>query len=128
MVESGSYSLMVESGSYSLMAESGSYSLVVESGSYSLVAESGSYSLVAVHGLLTAVASPVADHEHMSSVVVEHRLSNCGAQGYLPRGMWDLPGSGIEPMSPALQGRFLTTRPPGKPKSMAFSLRTYTWS
>ena len=95
---------------------------------FSLLVENGGYFLLTMHGLLTAVASLVADHEHMSSVVVEHRLCSCGAQGYLPRGMWDLPGSGIEPMSPALQGRFLITRPPGKPKSMAFSLRTYTWS
>ncbi|KAJ8798621.1 hypothetical protein J1605_016424 [Eschrichtius robustus] len=29
--------------------------------------------------------------------------------------MWDLPGPGLEPMSPALAGRFLTTAPPGKP-------------
>ena len=28
--------------------------------------------------------------------------------------MWDLPGPGIEPVSPALAGRFLTTAPPGK--------------
>ena len=28
--------------------------------------------------------------------------------------MWDLPGPGLEPMSPALAGRFLTTAPPGK--------------
>ena len=28
--------------------------------------------------------------------------------------MWDLPGPGIEPMSPALAGEFLTTGPPGK--------------
>ena len=28
--------------------------------------------------------------------------------------MWDLPGPGIEPMSPALAGVFLTTVPPGK--------------
>ena len=28
--------------------------------------------------------------------------------------MWDLPRPGIEPMSPALAGRFLTTVPPGK--------------
>ena len=28
--------------------------------------------------------------------------------------MCDLPGPGIEPMSPALAGRFLTTVPPGK--------------
>ena len=28
--------------------------------------------------------------------------------------MWDLPGPGLEPMSPALGGGFLTTAPPGK--------------
>ena len=31
--------------------------------------------------------------------------------------MWDLPGPGIEPVSPALAGGFLTTAPPGKPES-----------
>ena len=29
--------------------------------------------------------------------------------------MWHLPGSGIEPMSPALAGRFFSTETPGKP-------------
>ena len=29
--------------------------------------------------------------------------------------MWDLPGPGIEPVSPALAGRFSTIAPPGKP-------------
>jgi len=28
--------------------------------------------------------------------------------------MWDLPESGIEPVSPALAGGFFTTVPPGK--------------
>ena len=28
--------------------------------------------------------------------------------------MWDLPGPGLEPVFPALAGRFLTTAPPGK--------------
>ena len=30
--------------------------------------------------------------------------------------MWDLPRPGLEPVSPALAGRFSTTAPPGKPK------------
>ena len=30
--------------------------------------------------------------------------------------MWDLPGPGLEPVSPALAGGFLTTAPPGKPQ------------
>ena len=35
---------------------------------------------------------------------------------FLPLG--DLPHSGIEPLSPALAGRFFTTEPPGKPLSL----------
>ena len=36
-----------------------------------------------------------------SSWPLEHRLSSCGAQAQLLCGMWDLPGSGIKPMSAA---------------------------
>ena len=32
--------------------------------------------------------------------------------------MWDLPGPGVEPVSPALAGRFLTTAPPGKSQEL----------
>ena len=32
--------------------------------------------------------------------------------------MWDLPGPGLEPVSPALAGGFLTTAPPGKPEKI----------
>ena len=35
--------------------------------------------------------------------------------------MWDLSGSGIEPGSPALAGRFFTTEPPGKPSFLFFN-------
>jgi len=31
--------------------------------------------------------------------------------------MRDLPGPGIEPVSPALTGGFFTTEPPGKPEN-----------
>ena len=48
------------------------------------------------------------------SRALEHRLSSCGARAWLLRGMWDLPGPGLEPVSPALAGVFLTTVPPGK--------------
>ena len=34
----------------------------------------------------------------------------------VPQGLWDLPGAGIEPVSPALAGRFLIVGPPGKPQ------------
>ena len=34
--------------------------------------------------------------------------------------MWDLPGPGLEPVSPALAGRFITTVPPGKSRMWRF--------
>ena len=49
------------------------------------------------------------------SVIVAHRLSNSGSRAQLLRGTWDLPRPGLEPVSPALAGRFSTTAPPGKP-------------
>ncbi|KAJ8792658.1 hypothetical protein J1605_019877 [Eschrichtius robustus] len=39
--------------------------------------------------------------------------------------MWDLPRPGLEPVSPALAGRFSTTAPPGKPPVNAFLM--YLW-
>ena len=36
--------------------------------------------------------------------------------------MWDLPRPGLEPVSPALAGGFLTTAPPGKPKVLFLTL------
>ena len=39
--------------------------------------------------------------------------------------MWDLPGPGLEPMFPALAGRFLTTAPPGKPWLNEFFLMSF---
>ena len=35
-------------------------------------------------------------------------------------GMWDLPRPGLEPVSPALAGRFSTAAPPGKPRESQF--------
>ena len=51
------------------------------------------------------------------SLAPEHRFNSCGVQVYLIHGMWDLPGPGIEPMSPALSGSFFVAGPPGKPGS-----------
>ena len=50
-----------------------------------------------------------------SSWALQHWLHSCGTQAQLLRGIWDLPGSGIKPASPALAGGFLTTKPPRKP-------------
>ena len=52
-----------------------------------------------------------------SSVIVAH-----GAQPL--RGMWDPPRPGLEPVSPALAGRFSTTAPPGKPSITVFKRET----
>ena len=65
---------------------------------------------IAVCGPLTIVASLVAEHRLQS-----RRLSSCGSRAQLLRGMWDPPRPGLEPVSPALAGRFSTTAPPGKP-------------
>jgi len=39
--------------------------------------------------------------------------------------MWDFPAPGIEPASPTLQGRFLTTGPPGKPIICILELKMF---
>ena len=51
---------------------------------------------------------------------LESRLSSCGARASLLRGVWELPGPGLEPLSPTLAGGFLTTAPPGKPYIFLF--------
>ena len=70
---------------------------------------------IAVHGPLTTAASLVMEHRLQT-----RRLSNCGSRDQSLRGMWDLPRPGLEPMSPALAGRFSTIAPPGKPRHIFF--------
>ena len=65
------------------------------------------------------------------SRALELRLSRCGAWAQLLHGMWDLARPGLEPVSPALAGGFLTTAPPGKSLgavligTVKFSLRSF---
>ena len=70
---------------------------------------------IAVRGPLTIAASLVAEDR-----LQMRRLSNCGSRAQLLRSMWDLPRPGLEPVSPALAGGFLTTAPPGKPLKCVF--------
>ena len=70
---------------------------------------------IAVRGPLTIAASLVAEHK-----LQMRRLSSCGSRAQLLRSMWDLPRPGLEPVSPALAGRFSTTAPPGKPPYWIF--------
>ena len=71
---------------------------------------------IAMHGPLTIAASLVAEHRLQT-----RRLSNCGSRAQLLCGMWDLPRPGLEPVCPALAGRFSTTAPPGKPGKSIFA-------
>ena len=70
---------------------------------------------IVVHGPLTVAASLVEEHK-----LQMRGLSSCGSRAQLLRGMWDLPRPGLEPVSPALAGRFSTTVPPGKPNWFLF--------
>ena len=70
--------------------------------------------------LLWSTGSRHAGFSSCGSWALERRLSSCGAWASLLRGMWDLPRPGIEPVSPALAGGFLTTAPPGKLPSLTF--------
>ena len=48
-----------------------------------------------------------------TSVAVAHRPSSCGTWAQLLWGIWNLPRRWMEPMSPALAGRFLSIALPG---------------
>ena len=82
---------------------------------------------IAVRGPLTVAGSLVAEHRLQT-----RRVSNCGSRAQLLRDMWDLPGPGLEPVSPALAGRFSTTAPPGKPpltlSEQVYFLSTSPWN
>ena len=56
----------------------------------------------------------------MGSAVVTHGLT-------CPGGMWNIPGPGIEPVSPAMAGGFLTTGLPGKSQSYVFKQGRRGW-
>ena len=66
--------------------------------------------------LLWSTGSRRTGFSRCGSWALERRLSSCGARALLLRGMWDLPRPGLEPVSPALAGGFLTTVPQGKPQ------------
>ena len=71
---------------------------------------------IAVRGPFSIAAPPVAAHRLQT-----RRLSSCGSRAQLLRGTWDPPRPGLEPVSPALAGRFSTTAPPGKPSNLLLS-------
>ena len=93
----------------------------------SLVAASGDYSLLQRADfllqwllLLQSTGFRPTGFSSCGTWTLERRLSSCGACASLFHGMWDLAGPGLEPVSPALAGRFSTTVPPGKSLSLFF--------
>ena len=95
-------------------------SLVAASGGHSSSRCGDRSSSRCAGGPFTIVAPPVAGHRLQT-----RRLSSCGSQAQLLHGMWDLPRPGLEPLSPALAGRFSTTAPPGKPQLSVLHLVVY---
>ena len=98
----------------------------------SLVAVSGRYSSLRCAGfslqwllLLRSTGSMCEGFSSCGSRALECRVSSCGARAWLLRGMWDLPGPGLEPVSLAFAGGFLTTAPPGKSSCFIFSQRQF---
>ena len=81
---------------------------------FSSCGKRGSF-LIVVRGPLTIMAPPVAEHRLQT-----RSLSSCGSQAQPLRGMWDPPRPGLEPVSPALAGRFSTTAPPGNSPGLGF--------
>ena len=47
-------------------------------------------------------------------------FSSCGTWAYMLCSVWNLPRPGIEPMCPALAGRFLSTVPSGKSPALSW--------
>ena len=72
--------------------------------------------------LLQSTGSRHMGFSSCGSRALEHRLSSCGARASLLHGMWALPRPGLEPVSPALAGGFLTTAPSGKSSHHIFLL------
>ena len=72
---------------------------------------------------LQSMSSRAGRLSSCGSQALEHKLSSCGEWAQLLCSRWDLPRSGIEPVSPALPGGFLTTRPPGKSLYLLLNVR-----
>ena len=64
--------------------------------------------------LLQSTGSRAQGFWTCGSQAPERRLNSHAAKAQLLRYMWDLPGTGIEPVSSALTGGLLTPEPPGK--------------
>ena len=79
----------------------------------------GSYCRAGLWGARTSVTT-VRGLSGCGSRALERRPSASDAQAQLLRSMQDLPGSGIQPLSPALADGLVTIEPPGEPSFTFF--------
>ena len=86
----------------------------------SLVAANGVCSRLACAGFSLQWLFLLQDLSGGGFQALEHGFCACDTWASLLRGMWDLPGSGIEPVSPTLVGRFLFSVPPRKSQQLYF--------
>ena len=71
---------------------------------------------------MPASAAVAQELSSRGSWALEHKLWTCVTPAYLLQGMWDLPSSGVRPMSPEFAGGFFTTAPHLRsPHSIPFS-------
>ena len=56
----------------------------------------------------------------------KHRRRSCGTRAQLFCDIWDLPGPGFEPVSPALVGGVLSPGPPGKSHCLNYAFLIFT--
>ena len=66
--------------------------------------------------MLQSLGSRCTGFSSCGSQALEHRLSCCGAQALLLKGIEGSLRPGIKLLSPALAGRFFTTKHQGSPK------------
>ena len=90
-----------------------SFSLVVASGSHPLL----QFALFSMRWFLSLQTMGMLDFSTCGSWASDHRISSWDTWAQLFHGVWDLPGSRIKPVSPALAGRFFTTEPSEKPQT-----------
>ena len=79
------------------------------------------FPLVVEIGGFSCCGAQVRRHVGFSSCgtrALDRRLSSCGAGAQFLHGMWDLPGPGIEPASPALAGDSYLLSHRGNPRSL----------
>ena len=72
--------------------------------------------------LLWSTGARHVEFNSHGSWALQGKLSSCGAHTLLLHSMWDIPRPDIQPVSPALEGGFFITEPPGKSNIQTYCL------